>query len=121
MGVRGIPEFMKKPNLLRSIFQAPAKVKNPPFLAPFTFAIAFSAKCKLVARKQGRCAEKASAQLFRIVDCGFRISFAIFSNPHSAIHNPQLHEVLSLSIRNPQSAIRNWEMGFSIDPRGRMC
>jgi hypothetical protein len=56
-----------------------------------------------------------------ISDCGFRISFAIFSNPHSAIHNPQLHEVLSLSIRNPQSAIRNWEMGFSIDPRGRMC
>jgi len=49
----------------------------------------FLGKSKLVARKQGRCAEKASAQLFRISDCGFRIFW------------------ISFSIRIPQSAFRN--------------
>jgi len=42
-----------------------------------------------VARKQGRCAEKASAQLFRIADFGFRIFLVFFFNPHSAIGIPQ--------------------------------
>jgi hypothetical protein len=46
-------------------------------------------KSKLVARKQGRCAEKASAQLFRIADFGFRIFLVFFFNPHSAIGIPQ--------------------------------
>jgi len=37
-------------------------IRNPHSnFPPFTFAITFSAKSKLVARKQGRCAEKASA------------------------------------------------------------
>jgi hypothetical protein len=49
----------------------------------------FPAKSKLVARKQGRCAEKASAQLLRISDHGFRIFLFSFFNLHSAIYNPQ--------------------------------
>jgi hypothetical protein len=49
----------------------------------------FLRKSKLVARKQGRCAEKASAQLFRIADFGFRIFWVFFFNPHSAIGIPQ--------------------------------
>jgi hypothetical protein len=49
----------------------------------------FLLKTKLVARKQGRCAEKASAQLFRIADFGFRIFLVFFFNPHSAIGIPQ--------------------------------
>jgi len=44
---------------------------------------------KPVARKQGHCAEKASAQLFRIADFGFRIFLVFFFNPHSAIGIPQ--------------------------------
>jgi hypothetical protein len=56
------------------------------YLAPSLLRFSFLLKSKLVARKQGRCAEKASAQLFRIADCGF-IWF-------------------SFSIRIPQSAFR---------------
>jgi hypothetical protein len=44
---------------------------------------------KPVARKQGHCAEKASAQLFRIADFGFRIFLVFFFNPHSANGIPQ--------------------------------
>jgi hypothetical protein len=44
-------------------------------LAHFTFKMPF-----LVARGQGRCAQKASAQLFRISDF-----LVFFFNPHSAI------------------------------------
>jgi hypothetical protein len=44
-------------------------------------------KSKLVARKQGRCAQKASAQLFRIADFEFfRFSFSI-RIPQSAFRN----------------------------------
>jgi len=50
-------------------------------LSTLTLAIAFSAKKKLVARNQGRCAEKASALVFRITDFfGFSFSIRI---PHS--------------------------------------
>jgi hypothetical protein len=49
----------------------------------------FLLKSKLVAREQGRFAQKASAHLFRISDCGFRIFW------------------ISFSIRIPQSAFRN--------------
>jgi hypothetical protein len=49
----------------------------------------FLRKSELVARKQGPCAGKASAQLFRISDCGFRIFLVFFFNPHSAIGIPQ--------------------------------
>jgi hypothetical protein len=48
----------------------------------------FSQK-KLVAREQGSCAPKASPQLLRISDYGFRIFLFSFFNPHSAIYNPQ--------------------------------
>jgi hypothetical protein len=44
------------------------------YLAPSLLRFSFLLKSKLVARKQGRCAQKASAQLFRIADFGFRIS-----------------------------------------------
>ena len=57
------------------------------------FRFSFLCKSKLVARKQGRCAEKASAQLFRIADFGFFW--------------------FSFSIRIPQSAVRNLEAGLS--------
>jgi hypothetical protein len=49
----------------------------------------FRLKGKVVARKEGDYAEKASAQLFRIADCGFRIFGVFFFNPHSAIGIPQ--------------------------------
>jgi len=42
-----------------------------------------------VAREQGRYAQKASAQLFRIADFGFRIFLVFLFNPHSAIGIPQ--------------------------------
>jgi hypothetical protein len=62
-------------------------------LPPSLLRFSFLRKSKLVARKQERCAEKASAQLFRISDF-FGFSF---------------------SIRIPQSAIRNLEAGPSGD------
>jgi hypothetical protein len=56
---------------------------------PLVLQFSFPCKSNLVARKQGRCAEKASARLFRISDCGFRIFLVFFFNPHSAIGIPQ--------------------------------
>jgi len=61
------------------------------YLAPSLLRFSFLLKSKLVARKQGRCVEKASAQLFRISDCGFRIFLVFFFNPHSAIGIPHLN------------------------------
>jgi hypothetical protein len=60
-------------------------------LPPSLLRFSFLRKSKLVARKQGRCAEKASAQLFQIADCGFRIFLVFFFNPHSAIGIPHLN------------------------------
>ena len=51
--------------------------------------LSFLWESKLVAREQGRYAQKASAHLFWISDCGFRIFLVLFFNPHSAIYNPQ--------------------------------
>jgi hypothetical protein len=42
-----------------------------------------------VAWKEGRYTQKASDQVFRIADLGFRIFLLSFFNPHSAICNPQ--------------------------------
>ena len=61
----------------------------PPVLPPSLLRLPFLRESELVARKQGRCAQKASAQLLRISDCGFRIFLVFFFNPHSAIYNPQ--------------------------------
>jgi len=55
------------------------------------FCVFFLLKGKLVAREQGRFAQKASAQLFRIADFGFFW--------------------FSFSIHIPQSAFRNLEAG----------
>jgi len=62
---------------------------------PQLWRLFFLLQSKLVAREQGRYAEKASAQLFRIANFGFRI----FCFP--------------FSIRIPQSTIRNLEAGPS--------
>jgi hypothetical protein len=70
----------------------------------------FLRKSKLVARKQGRCAQKASAQLFRIADFGFRIFLLSFFNPHSAIYNPQFG---GGPIGRTKFGIRNVEFGIS--------
>jgi hypothetical protein len=69
-----------------------------------------------VVRKQGRCAEKASAQLFRIADCGFRIFLVFFFNPHSAIGIPQFGggPIGRYRIRNSECGIRNFYFFFSI-------
>jgi hypothetical protein len=50
----------------------------------------FLIKSKLVARKEGGGAEKASALPFRISNCGFRILKVLFSIriPQSTIRNP---------------------------------
>jgi hypothetical protein len=58
---------------------------NFPSFSTLLYALRFSflRKSKLVARNQGRCAEKASAQLFRIADFGLRIFLVFFFNPHS--------------------------------------
>jgi len=56
---------------------------------PSRLRLPFLRKSKLVARKQGHCAEKASAQSFRIADFGFWIFWVFFFNPHSAIRIPQ--------------------------------
>jgi len=60
-------------------------------LPPSLWRLAFLRKSKLVTRKEGRCAQKASAQLFRIADFGFRIFLVFFFNPHSAIGIPHLN------------------------------
>jgi len=52
----------------------------PTFILEISFALA---------RGQGRGPQKASAQLFRIADFGFRIFLVFFFNPHSAIGIPQ--------------------------------
>ncbi len=54
----------------------------PPSLLRFFFL----PKSKLVARKQGRCAEKTSALPFQISNCGFRIFLVFFQ---SAFRNLQ--------------------------------
>jgi len=46
---------------------------------PSLLRLSFLRKSKLVARKQGRYAKKAAAQLFRISDCRFRIFLFSFS------------------------------------------
>jgi len=63
-------------------------VKNFFPLPIFTFRFSFLGKSKLVARKQGHCAEKASTD--SISDFELRISdLGVFSfNPHSAIGIP---------------------------------
>ncbi|HEX7371401.1 MAG TPA: hypothetical protein VF372_01195 [Thermodesulfobacteriota bacterium] len=62
-----------------------------------------------MARKQGRYAEKASAQLFRIADFEFRIFLVFFFNPHSAIGIPQFvgGPIGRYPIRNSECGIRN--------------
>jgi hypothetical protein len=69
----------------------------------------FLGKSKLVAREQGRCAQKASAQLFRIADFGFRIFWIFFFNPHSAIGIPQFG---GGPIGRAKFGIRNVEFGI---------
>jgi len=65
---------------------------------------------------RGRCAEKASAQLFRISDFGFRIFLIFFFNPHSAIGIPQFGggPIGRYRIRNSECGIRNSPFFFSI-------
>jgi hypothetical protein len=57
-----------------------------PFLP---FAAPFSTKKRACGPKEGRYVQKASAQVFRISDRGFRIFLVFFFNPHSAIGIPQ--------------------------------
>jgi len=61
---------------------------NFPSFSTLLYALRFSflQKSKLVARNSRHwrdCAEKASAQLFRIADFGLRIFLVFFFNPHS--------------------------------------
>jgi hypothetical protein len=77
--------FIIKPFICLPLFSSPLFQVFCPLVLQFSFPC----KSNLVARKQGRCAEKASAQLFRISDCGFRIFLVFFFNPHSAIGIPQ--------------------------------
>jgi hypothetical protein len=80
--------------------------------------ILFLPKGYLVARKQGCCAEKASASYFglRISDFGFRIFLIFFFNPHSAIAIPQFAggPIGRYPIRNSECGIRNFYFFFSI-------
>ena len=73
-------------------------------LAHSTFNMPF-----LVVRGQGPCAQKASAQLFRIADFGFRIFWVFFFNPHSAIGIPQFE---GGPIGRPKFGIRKVEFGI---------
>jgi hypothetical protein len=99
--------------------------------------LSFLRKSKLVARKEGRYAEKASAQLFRIADCGlriadfgFRIFLVFFFNPHSAIHIPHFGggPIGRYRIRNfyfffsnPHSAIGIPHFNCPPGPRNERC
>jgi len=59
---------------------------------PSLLRLSFLWESKLVARESRLWrdyAQKASAQLFRIADCGFPIFLVSFFNPHSAFYNPQ--------------------------------
>jgi len=99
--------------------------------------LSFLRKSKLVARKEGRYGEKASAQLFRIADCGLRISDffgflfqSAFRNPHSAFWWRAYRVPLNseCGIRNfyfffpiPHSAIGIPHLNCPPDPENEPC
>jgi len=68
---------------------------------PSLLRLPFLRKSKLVARKQGRCAEKASAQLFRIPDFGFFwFSFSIRIPHLNCPPDPENEPCLMVFARN---------------------
>jgi uncharacterized protein YktB (UPF0637 family) len=85
-------------------------IRNPHSnFPPFTFAITFSAKSKLVARKQGRCAEKASAgKEFppEIQSCFRRRRRAYRALPNSEFGMWNSEFFVFLPFRIPHSAFR---------------
>jgi hypothetical protein len=85
------PEFAPKGMAFQGPQEEYHEIKPPSSrrIPPFTFVLFFSAKKQACGPEARRCAEKASAQLFRIADFGFRIFWGFFFNPHSAICNPQ--------------------------------